>query len=219
MDEGWLADKSKSIDAWMKKPPIGGCLHAGGQCDSPIASHLVSRCVLDSIATDGHVIQLSLPPVRNAREYKESPDDALLDMVDKKIGVRKKASTFPGFCSACDAEVFRPIDTLDLEVTRKNLQLLCYRAISQATAIKYQMTAATLSVKQHEWEYQESMTTGVQLMMQYVEVGGMQEAVKEVIAGSKDPFRHVVVILEGKLPFATAGAFQPYISANGKRLE
>lgn len=89
-----------------------------GSCrQSAIRAHSIQNsAVMGLLAEDGHVIEIrarGTPP----------------KMKMKKIG-RNRASTFTGLCAKHDDEIFRPIDTEQLDLTNpRHLFLLAYRAV------------------------------------------------------------------------------------------
>jgi hypothetical protein len=93
----------------------------GNRCDkSAISSHTVQRSrALGSIAEDGHVLHIRLDSF--------SSDDADRIKFDK-IGVRK-ASVFPGFCSAHDHSLFESIETGTGVISERERVLLSFRSI------------------------------------------------------------------------------------------
>lgn len=100
------------------------CLHpeAPRHCNGNIVrAHTVQRNgALSLIAENGHVLTLGLDPDRaNGRL-----------VVAEKVGIRK-ASTFTGFCSTHDKQLFAPIEDNPLQLTRRHAFLLAYRCISR----------------------------------------------------------------------------------------
>ena len=101
-----------------------------------IRAHSVQNSrVLDLLARDGHVKALSL---------KASKDN--IEIVMEDVG-RNKATTFEGFCSEHDSEIFRPIEENPIDISdERHLFLLAYRAtvrelhVLMDAAIKIQAT-------------------------------------------------------------------------------
>ncbi len=100
----------------------GQCLHpdAPAQCSGDtIKAHSVSKSLLKKIADENScVYHLSATP--------SSPTD--------RIHIQKRSisttSTFRGFCSSHDNQLFLPVENNGLELTRRHTFLLAYRAIS-----------------------------------------------------------------------------------------
>lgn len=91
------------------------------QCpNKAIKAHSVQNSrVLDLLSKDGHVIQLQW----------HFEKDNQPEMRYKSIG-RNKATTFTGLCSDHDREIFREIDTKEIDVSDEcQLFLLAYRSV------------------------------------------------------------------------------------------
>lgn len=101
------------------------CLHpdAGeASCSARTArAHTVQRSILRQIETDGHVYQL-LPPLQDLFQ-NELPSPA-------RIGINQ-ASTFTGFCTRHDDQLFAPIEKNPVSYCREHAFLLTYRALCQ----------------------------------------------------------------------------------------
>jgi hypothetical protein len=85
-----------------------------------IRAHSIQNAkTLDLLVTSGHVI---------AFRPRFSENGPQIDF--KRVG-RNEASTFTGFCSEHDSEIFAPIDNNPLDTTnREHLFLLAYRAVT-----------------------------------------------------------------------------------------
>jgi hypothetical protein len=97
------------------------CLEPSMQCDGQISrAHTVQNSkVLDLLVRDGHVISLN-----HWFEQDKGP------VIGYKLVGRKKATTFTGLCREHDREIFRPIDTNDINIeNQQHLFLLAYRAV------------------------------------------------------------------------------------------
>lgn len=112
------------------------CLYPGMSCIAkPINAHSIQNSrVFDLLNFDGHLIGLKAKPTKS--HYQELTFD--------KIG-RNKASTFEGFCSKHDKELFEEIDDYEFDKNNnKQLFLLAYRSVakelhaSMSKAIKIQ---------------------------------------------------------------------------------
>lgn len=100
------------------------CLHplAPSDCKGEIVkAHTIQRKgALSTIATNGHVLTV---------EFDPDLEDGRFAKVHKR-GVRQ-ASTFTGFCSKHDKELFAPIEDGRLQLNRRHMFLLAYRAMSR----------------------------------------------------------------------------------------
>lgn len=103
------------------------CLHPAapsGCSDAIIQAHTVQRMGggLKSIATEGHVYGLKLHP------YFFQKND--MRVMPELVGTRK-ASTFRGFCSVHDAELFKPVEQRSFDATKEQLLLMNFRVIAR----------------------------------------------------------------------------------------
>ncbi|MBF0887726.1 SEC-C metal-binding domain-containing protein [Gluconobacter cadivus] len=98
------------------------CLHPNKCHNKPISSHTVQKSIgLNAISRDNHVMTFMTGlngVTRNEGRLKAT-----------KKGI-KTASTFPGFCSAHDGELFAPIETKEWINCKENAFLFSLRAAS-----------------------------------------------------------------------------------------
>lgn len=106
------------------------CLYprnSNSECDGKIAkAHTVQRAALAKIAEDGHVYGFVL----NASIFQSEPGKEEL-LVVRRIGI-KKASTFTGFCTKHDNDIFKVIEDGSFVCCVKHAFLLGYRALCHA---------------------------------------------------------------------------------------
>lgn len=98
------------------------------QCSKKIIkAHSVSKSSsLKEIAIDGHVLTI----------FKASrASNSALEFEPKKIGINN-ASTFTGFCSFHDKNIFSPIENEEFKVTKANCFLVSYRAVAREAFVK-----------------------------------------------------------------------------------
>src|ERR1700730_15764365 len=99
------------------------CLHreAPSTCSNKIISaHSVQRAILEKhIAENGHVLQIKITAHVDPVGLLAKPE---------KIGLNK-ATTFSGFCSKHDAELFQPLESAAFDFEPKQMALLAYRAV------------------------------------------------------------------------------------------
>ena len=112
---------------YAKLSQKGQCLHpdAGTTTCSRgiIRAHSIQRNGgLTHIARDGHVFNLLIHSSKLARKHQELTDEP------HKVGIRE-ASTFRGFCSVHDNELFAPIDDKPFVGDVGQILLLGYRAV------------------------------------------------------------------------------------------
>lgn len=97
------------------------CLERSMECENKaIKAHSVQNSnVLDLLCEDGHVIQIKLKVGGDAQPEPEY----------KLVG-RNRATTFTGLCSTHDSDIFREIDTEEIDVNNvRQLYLLAYRSV------------------------------------------------------------------------------------------
>lgn len=126
-------DRRRAVELARKadrRRATGTCLYsdASGRCDKPaIASHSVGRAAhLRRIAEAGHVLAYS----RDRLRYLLGDNERIA-----RIGINE-ASTFRGFCTGHDHEVFTAIDRSPIEPTQRNAELLGYRALAYEFFVK-----------------------------------------------------------------------------------
>lgn len=103
------------------KSPHAMCLAPGVSCSAEaIRAHSVQNATtLEELQRDGHVMAPKL-----SLNYENGSD-----IVFEKIG-RNQATTFHGLCAEHDAEIFRPIEQDQLDLSNpQHLFLLSYRAV------------------------------------------------------------------------------------------
>lgn len=99
------------------------CLHpdAPRGCGAVIRAHTIQRSgVLDRIARNGHVYTL--------RAKNGGPPVYTVTVREVLVGI-KEASTFPGFCSRHDDELFSAIEKQGFEVSEESALLLGFRSL------------------------------------------------------------------------------------------
>ncbi len=89
--------------------------------NSPIRSHSISKNHLSLIETDGHLFTLSERELFDGTfiEYSNAT-------VVKKVGIGD-ATTFDGFCSNHDNDLYQSIDKIQFDLTPNNLLLYAHR--------------------------------------------------------------------------------------------
>lgn len=107
----------------LAKSEYRRCLSPGMSCTSKVirAHSIQNSKVLDLLARNGHVKAIT------KRLSAERPPDFSFE----EIG-RNQATTFTGFCSFHDTEIFRPIDTADFDRNNpEHIFLMAYRSIAR----------------------------------------------------------------------------------------
>jgi hypothetical protein len=206
---------------------VGQCLHptassercSGGQ---PIQSHTIQRRGgLAAVAEDGHVY--------SAKKgfFDIEKNEGQVDM--KKLGVGK-ASTFPGFCSRHDTEMFKPVEQVDATLNAWNGFLLSFRAVAYELATK----VASLEVsretrghidKGHPFEVQSAIQNFMFAQQQGIKLGirdvKLWKAEYDKAFTSRDlsSFRLYGITFNKVLPFVASGAFMPEFDYSGQELQ
>ncbi len=114
--------KSKEFFFNTMKRRYNRCLEPALQCEKKsIRAHSIQRATaLSLIAKEGHVHELKLSIKKDA---------SVVELSTVGIGY---ASTFPGFCSEHDSEIFRPLDTKPFAIgDKEQLFLLAYRSVTR----------------------------------------------------------------------------------------
>jgi hypothetical protein len=107
----------------MHKKRKASCLYPGCN-DVPIKSHSLQKSLLKSIADNTNHVKRIFVDV----EFKLN---GKFSAVEEDIGINE-ASTFEGFCSKHDTEIFSPIETNKIDYNNnEHLFLLLYRSITR----------------------------------------------------------------------------------------
>jgi SEC-C motif len=117
------------------------CLHpdASAACGKIIAAHTIQRSrVLDAIAgPDNHVLSFDVTKGRGRNELGVA-----------RVGCRE-ASTFTGFCSAHDAELFSPLEVVPFSGSPEQCFLHAYRAVCRELHAKSSALKGLSKVSTH----------------------------------------------------------------------
>lgn len=145
------------------------CLHgfSGERCSSPaISSHSVGRAAqLGRIASDGHVLGYSTRTMSFFLGDNERVG---------RIGTQR-ASTFRGFCSTHDAELFDAIDGTSMDLSRRTATLLGLRAQAFEYSVQRWST---------EWLLETGGTPSAEELLQHVEM--LAEPIRRQLLGWRD---------------------------------
>lgn len=122
-------DILKNLNNFNSKKYCSVDKHLQDECSNRIIkAHSISKSSsLKSISVDGHVYTMFKDSIRNISN--------LGDFSPRKIGINT-ASTFTGFCSKHDKELFAPIEDYDFTSTPYNLFLVAYRALCREIFVK-----------------------------------------------------------------------------------
>ena len=119
--------RQEAINRYVKRSKKGRCLHPGADpstCSGRvIAAHTIQRNGgLNHIARNGHVGSVLIHPSKLPRRHLD------LDSEPHSVGIGE-ASTFNGFCSRHDNELFAPIDNRPFNGDLEQILLLGFRSV------------------------------------------------------------------------------------------
>lgn len=211
----------------MKFYETGPCQHPSASaesCSTPssIQSHTIQRRGgLASIAENGHVYSTK-------KAFQEiEKRQGQIDMA--KIGVAK-ASTFPGFCSRHDTELFRPVEQADSILDAWNGFLLSFRAVTYELATKGAQLRSYIAMRDFiDYGQPFNQQAAIQNLLHHQQLG-IQQGLEDV-SGLKamydsaflkqdlSGFSFYGIKFDQALPFAAAGAFMPEFDFSGKQLQ
>lgn len=205
----------------------GPCQHPDASattCSSPtsIKSHTIQRRGgLGSIAESGHVYSTK----KAFADLKKRSGQ--VDM--ERIGVGQ-ASTFPGFCSHHDTELFRPVEQANSKLDAYSAFLLSLRAATYEVATKDSQLRAHVASKEfidygRSFQQQAMLQNFLSLHQDGIERGLEDITLLKVLYDeafqSQDfsKFNFYGVEFDKVLPFAAAGAFMPEFDFSGTKLQ
>jgi len=111
--------------------PMDICMYWPESCSGePTGSHSLSRCWLEALAFEGHVLRFAPPQMRKIEGQK------MPVFAPEHVGVGE-ASVFKGFCNRHDTELFKELDTLDFDPSLENCVRLIYRSVCREISIKH----------------------------------------------------------------------------------
>lgn len=128
-----------------------------------IKAHTISKSSsLKSISRDGHV--MGLKPSFSSLDN----NGGFLKL--EKIGINY-ASTFSGFCSKHDSEIFSPIENHPFKPTKENCFLISYRPVSRELYTKKNNISTAQLLKKMDQGFSESMQLELQALAQSFSFG------------------------------------------------
>jgi hypothetical protein len=211
--------------AFRKALEHNTCYHplaASGTCSGKaIRAHSVRRSAdLSALAVDGHVNAIVADPTALIRSGGR--------LEAQLVGINK-ASTFTGFCNYHDTSTFAPLETRTFVADFEQCFLLFYRAWARETFTK-EGSARTLSIlrdtdkgrdkraqreiQEHVALHEEGLALGLQDIRWYKQI--LDQA---LLARDFSVVSAAVVWFADALPFACSGAFYPYHSIGGTRIQ
>lgn len=211
----------------LKYYDTGPCQHphaSATTCSSPssIKSHTIQRRGgLSAIAEDGHVCSTKKAFSNLTKRGGQ------VDM--EKIGIGK-ASTFPGYCSYHDTELFRPVEQANSKLDAYSGFLLSLRAVTYELATKDSQLRSHVAWKEfidygRSFEFQAMVQNFLSLQQVGIEQGltdiTLLKALYDEAFQSQDfrKFSFYGVEFDKVLPFAASGAFMPEFDFSGAQLQ
>ena len=184
-----------------------------------IAAHTVQRSgSLSEIARDGHVFTF-VPSFENLTKHKGLLHPEL-------VGIRK-ASTFSGFCSTHDDELFAPVEKEVFDGSQQQCFLLAYRAYAREIYTK--RAAAETAKLQKDLDRGRSLDTQMSMQMfNFTQGLGLDAALRDIehhkprfeaplLSDDYSVVRSYIIDLEGPPPVMCSGTYPPERDFDGKR--
>ncbi len=209
--------RAESLKGYCSHPEAG----ASTCSDRIIRAHTVQRNVgLAGIAENGHVVS---PRARIEDIFKNEGK-----IVPNRIGVRS-ASTFMGFCSRHDTEMFRPVEAGPVPLSSETCFLLSFRALAYECFTKRTALRTVDILRQMDNGSPFSMQCQIQQFLSIYRQGlrrGMADLERwkisydaEFQSGRFNTFRFYGVAFDTILPVVGCGAFHPEFDFSGQPLQ
>lgn len=201
--EDLSAEINGSINSTLRSGFQRVCfLEATGDCDHGIVrAHAIQKALLKEYAIDGHVLHF---------DAFDNPDDR--EVKPKKIGVNE-ATTFTGFCSKHDNQVFKVIEQEVSSQTPEALFLYAYRSLCVAlytSKYKYEAIKAPLSAVEarNPDEKQNKIKETIFLnTLTDIEISDIKKSWDKYIGSTETPPLDHLVLLCPKSPDIVASLF------------
>lgn len=193
-----------------------------GLCTTKIVkAHTISKSgSLKQIAEDGHVMGTKT----NLNELIKTEGI----IVTKRVGIND-ASTFTGFCSYHDKELFAPLEDQKISLSNKQLFLLAYRSTNRELYAKEEQLLGIEFMKisdrgkprliqeiiQEQAKHQES---GIKLALN--ELNSIKNKMDTLLLSEKfDEMNHFIIELCDIPDILVSGSTQPEFDFSGARLQ
>lgn len=213
----------ESVESGKRALSARNCFAPEGECAGKIVqAHTISKCHgLRRISKNGEVYQAKINPF--AKGFED-----LTRMQRRGISA---VSTFGGFCSKHDAEIFDPIENHPFSMSREQVFLLMFRTIAKEMFLKRVQLGEIAGLKRLEavrlgvtekhvkaTSLGESFENGVELGVQELVI---DKARMDKMLIEKD-FSDIecCVIRCGRTPnLVCSGYYSPFYDFNGNRLQ
>jgi len=191
-------------------------------CTSTIVSaHTVPRSgSLNKIADDGHVLAF-IPTLESLIKNKGA-------LHPQRVGVRK-ASTFSGFCSKHDDELFAPVEKDKFTGTQQQCFLLAYRAYSREIYTKRASADQSGLHKTMDRGKPKAQQFGIQAFASLID-SGLNVALRDIdhhkprfdallLSGDFSTVRSYVIEFEDAPQVMCSGTYAPTSDFEGRQLQ
>lgn len=206
-----LFDSLKKLKEGTNAPPLNRCLYWLEDCRGSIRSHSLSKCWLDTISFQGHVIKVQLSLT------KDEDGNGARTFSPELFGANE-VSVFRGFCNKHDTALFRNLDTLTVEPTVDDCMKLIYRSVSREFAAKHHVVATMLEAgmgKDPE-AFEKSVFPQIVFTIGLLEYKFKIE--NALASGDFDDYSHLIFDLGARPPFLGATTFIPCVTSRGRVL-
>jgi hypothetical protein len=197
-----------------KNPPLlDRCMYWLEDCSDSIKSHSLSRCWLETVEFQGHVVKAKLglhrPDAGGQKQFAFFPE---------LVGCND-VSVFRGFCNKHDTQLFQNLDTLNVEPTADDCMKLIYRSVARELAAKHY--AVAMFLEQGMGANEEAFKSFVWPQMDYaLNLLSYKFEIEAALAsGAYSDYEHLVFDIEERPPFLATTTFYPIVTARGRVLE
>jgi len=183
-----FASKSKCMISWIS------------ECKNrPINSHLISKSALSTIAEKGHLINY---------QYDLFKLEEQTDPIFKSVGIGK-ASTFKGFCSKHDSELFSKLDNNEFNLDEQLAAVLSLRGIAHEVWQKraahnqlssYDLVDENFQSDEFQARFMNSLSLGASHFLIHY-----NNTVRDIIEKTSTKWKYVEFISPFSLPFCYTG--------------
>lgn len=199
------------------------CLHPDnsiGSCKATIDSHAIQkRGGLACIAENGHVIS----PKQGTLSYSKYHGEP------QSLGI-SKASTFKGFCSYHDNQMFSLIEKKSIDIKLETAFLFAFRALAYEYTVKVNALKANEFLRtkcdlglsfEEQVHLQQLLFARSQLYKHSTnKLNDVRSIYDKAFLNSKyDSFRYFSIQFDGIIPIVGSGAFNPEFNFSGDRLQ
>jgi hypothetical protein len=204
-----IFDAAKKLKEGSNKPPLNRCMYWLENCSDPIGSHSLSKCWLDTITFQGHVVKVKA-------WTRKGKDDKQELIFSPELFGWNEVSVFQGFCNKHDTELFRNLDSLKLEPTVQDCMTLIYRSVAREVAVKHHVVSVFLEQEMgHDSKaFQTNVFPQMAFTMRLLEYKLQIESA--LASGEFTDYEHLVFDLAARPPFLGATTFMPLVTSRAR---